>query len=253
MTEEAKLELSVEVPGTPEQVWEAIATGGGIGSWFVPAEVDPIAGGRAVYDFGTFGRAPATVVEVTAPERFVVKGQPLTDTWTVTALTGDTCEVRLVSTGFEAMDGWDGDYDGYANGWRIFLANLRRHLSRFAGQKATAFVPTVFVKGPHERAWKEFATALGLPAAPEVGQQVTTEGEGRPVVAGVVDAFVAGAKATHMAMVLTHPAPGHGFVAVEGDGDTTAASVYLYLYGDRVPAEDPITPWLVERFPRPGS
>jgi uncharacterized protein YndB with AHSA1/START domain len=31
------IELEVEVPGTPEQVWEAIATGQGIAAWFVPA------------------------------------------------------------------------------------------------------------------------------------------------------------------------------------------------------------------------
>ena len=34
-------EKEIEVPGTPEQVWEAIATGPGITAWFMPAEVDP--------------------------------------------------------------------------------------------------------------------------------------------------------------------------------------------------------------------
>ena len=31
--------VEVEVPGTPEQVWNAIATGPGISSWFVPTEI----------------------------------------------------------------------------------------------------------------------------------------------------------------------------------------------------------------------
>ena len=30
------VQVEVEVPGTPEEVWQAIATGPGISSWFVP-------------------------------------------------------------------------------------------------------------------------------------------------------------------------------------------------------------------------
>ena len=33
------VQVEVEVPGTPEEVWEAIATGRGVSSWFVPAEI----------------------------------------------------------------------------------------------------------------------------------------------------------------------------------------------------------------------
>ena len=32
------VQVEVEVPGTPEQVWQAIATGPGVGAWFVPTE-----------------------------------------------------------------------------------------------------------------------------------------------------------------------------------------------------------------------
>ena len=34
------VQVEVEVPGTPEQVWQAIATGPGVSAWFVPTEVD---------------------------------------------------------------------------------------------------------------------------------------------------------------------------------------------------------------------
>jgi uncharacterized protein YndB with AHSA1/START domain len=30
------IQVEVEVPGSPDEVWEAIATGPGISSWFVP-------------------------------------------------------------------------------------------------------------------------------------------------------------------------------------------------------------------------
>ena len=34
------IQVEVEVPGTPEEVWQAIATGPGISSWFAPAEFE---------------------------------------------------------------------------------------------------------------------------------------------------------------------------------------------------------------------
>ena len=33
------IQAEAEVPGTPEEVWQAIATGPGISSWFVPTEI----------------------------------------------------------------------------------------------------------------------------------------------------------------------------------------------------------------------
>ena len=42
-----RIENSIEVPGTPEEVWEAIATSHGIECWFVPARVDD---GRVALD-----------------------------------------------------------------------------------------------------------------------------------------------------------------------------------------------------------
>ena len=41
------IDLEIEVPGTPEEVWEAVASGPGITAWFVPAKVDGRVGGRS--------------------------------------------------------------------------------------------------------------------------------------------------------------------------------------------------------------
>ncbi len=46
------VQAEVEVPGTPEEVWEAIATGPGISSWFVPTEVEQREGGIITANFG---------------------------------------------------------------------------------------------------------------------------------------------------------------------------------------------------------
>jgi len=40
-----RLEFSVEVPGTPEQVWQAIATAKGMSAWFLPTEMEEREGG----------------------------------------------------------------------------------------------------------------------------------------------------------------------------------------------------------------
>ena len=53
MTDDQRsIDIQLEVPGTPEQVWEAIATGPGITSWYVPHEVEPRAGGAMTASFG---------------------------------------------------------------------------------------------------------------------------------------------------------------------------------------------------------
>ena len=43
------VQVEVEVPGTPEQVWQAIATGPGVSAWFVPAEMDGRVGGSVTH------------------------------------------------------------------------------------------------------------------------------------------------------------------------------------------------------------
>jgi uncharacterized protein YndB with AHSA1/START domain len=47
------IELEVEVRGTPEEVWRAIATGPGISSWYVPHKVEEREGGAAAASFGS--------------------------------------------------------------------------------------------------------------------------------------------------------------------------------------------------------
>ena len=53
MTDDRRsIELEVDVVGTPEEVWRAIATGPGISSWYVPHEVEEREGGAATASFG---------------------------------------------------------------------------------------------------------------------------------------------------------------------------------------------------------
>ena len=47
-----RLEFSVEVPGTPEQVWQAIATAKGMSAWFLPTEMEEREGGSLHFSMG---------------------------------------------------------------------------------------------------------------------------------------------------------------------------------------------------------
>ena len=44
------VQVEIEVPGTPEEVWRAIATGPGVSSWFVPTKIEEGADGKPVPD-----------------------------------------------------------------------------------------------------------------------------------------------------------------------------------------------------------
>src|SRR5437868_7990331 len=68
------VQVEVEVPGTPEEVWQAIATGPGISSWFVPAEFEerdgkPVA---VMLNFGP-GMESRSVVTAWDPPRMFAK------------------------------------------------------------------------------------------------------------------------------------------------------------------------------------
>ena len=71
------VQVEVEVPGTPEEVWQAIATGPGISSWMVPAEFE-VRDGKPVAVKMNFGpgmeiRWPVTAWE--PPQRWVAESE----------------------------------------------------------------------------------------------------------------------------------------------------------------------------------
>ena len=56
------VQVQVDVPGTVETVWQAIATGPGISSWFVPTEFD-VEGNRPTLKKAGFLTRDARVTE----------------------------------------------------------------------------------------------------------------------------------------------------------------------------------------------
>jgi uncharacterized protein YndB with AHSA1/START domain len=136
------VEAEVEVPGTPEEVWQAIATGPGISSWFVPSTVEERVGGATTNNFGPGMEAVATIKAWQPPRRFVAETaeEPRFATeWIVEARSGGTCTVRVVHSWFASTDDWDNQFEGHTHDWRAFFRILRLYLAHFRGQTCSAF------------------------------------------------------------------------------------------------------------------
>ena len=138
MTDETRaIVAEIEVAGTPEEVWAAIASGPGIASWYVPHEVDERTGGAMLVSFGPGMEVPGRVAAWEPPNRVVFDGGEgaggLAFEWLVEARDGGTCVVRLVNSGFGSGEDWDDQYDAMTEGWRLFMFNLQLHLEHFRG------------------------------------------------------------------------------------------------------------------------
>lgn len=231
---ERVIDLSVEVPGSPEEVWAAIATGPGITAWYVPTTVEERAGGATTSAFGEGEemQIPGRVSAWEPPHRVVFEGADegpgLAFEWLVEARDQGTCVVRLVNSGFVEGTPWDGDYDGMLEGWQLFLTNLRLHLAYFAGRTATSLLPTAAWPVSIDQGWATLTRALGLPLVATPGDRVSVAGEDTPPLAGTVMESRPG----RLALLLDDPAPGTAFLAAEGMGDQCGVSVWQYLYGD---------------------
>lgn len=248
------IDLSVVVTGTPEQVWEAIASGPGITSWYVPTTVEPKAGGACSSSFGPGEemRVEARVGEWDPPRRVVFadgeSAAGLAFEWLVEARDDSSCVVRLVNSGFGDGGPWDDQYDALTEGWRLFLRNLQLHQQHFPGQTGRPLLPTATWAGPRQAAWTKLLAALALPDTPQPGDRVQS-GPGSPPLSGTVSDVVPGSR---LHLLLDKPAPGTAVLAAEGVGDQISVSVWLYLYGSEAstiaPRDEPRwTRWLLER------
>ena len=250
----------VEVPGTPEEVWEAIATGPGISAWFVPTDVEPLVGGVIRQEFGEAEEmhVEGRVQAWEPPRRFAYgqaahPGEGLAFEFLVEARDGGTCVVRLVNSGFGSGEEWDDQYDGMDGGWQIFLRNLQMHLELFPGRPVSSSLSMAAATGGRDATWARLAEAMGIDRTFEVGGRLTTGGSA-PHLSGVIRSVAPQA----VSLVLDEPAPGTGFLAVEGAGDAVGLSVWLYLRGDDAPAvaareHAAWDAWLAAVFPPPAG
>ena len=252
--------VEVEVPGTPEEVWQAIATGPGISSWFVPAEFEerdgkPIA---LTVNFGPGMEARSVVTAWDPPRMFANESDgwmpgspPIANEWSVEARGGGICIVRIVHSLFASTDDWDNQLEATTSAWPAFLRTLRIYLTHFRGQRSAIVQETNPVTCTEAEAWETLTAGLGLKGL-SVGQRWTTPA-GVPPLSGVVE-YVTNNPYDAL-LRLDKPAPGVAALgAVTYPGGPTVVAMNFYLYGDEAAEtaarETPVwQAWLQERFP----
>ena len=255
---------SAEVPGSPEQVWEAIASGPGITAWFVPTEVDGREGGTTTSNFGPGMESVAKITAWEAPRRFVAEsdgelgegGGPVATEWTVEARSGGTCVVRVVHSWFASSDDWDKQFEGHEHGWVSFFRILRLYLQHFRGRRCVPMQVAGITAGAAADAWRTFGAGLGLEGA-AVGQSVRTP-SGAPRLAGVVENV---GPETFPEVLVRAEDPGAGLVSLfaMAMGPMAMVMVRMYLYGDDAELvaareESAWKAWLVAKgLPAPGA
>lgn len=178
----------IELPGTPDQVWAAVATSEGNASWLFPNPVAP----------GTGSKSADGITTTTAwdpPRHFAVRSEQ-GDWYNVLDFQIEGREagatlLRYVHSGI-FVDDWDTQYDAVSHHTDFYLHTLGEYLAHFAGQTATYIgggpgglqgPESSMVPGSFERLQR----ALGLSEALSEGESVSVAPEGLPPMQAVVD------------------------------------------------------------------
>lgn len=228
-----RLEFSVEVPGTPEQVWQAIATAEGLSAWYLPTELEEREGGALHFSMGPEMGSDGEVTGWEPPRRLefaedwaALMGvdadslSPLTSEFLVEAQSGGTCVVRVTTSGFGTGAAWESEFwDALAPNWKPFFDHLRLYLAHFGGQEATQLEATASHATDAELLWSTLRAALKIG---DEGTTIDLRGS-----TGTVERV-----AQRQALIrLAAPVPGMLSVFTYGEGEGKAAGgVRAYLF-----------------------
>ncbi|WP_431896881.1 SRPBCC family protein [Nonomuraea sp. bgisy101] len=180
MSHEFELQHELSLDATPEQVWDAIATGPGIDSWFMGR--NQIEQGVHRTAFG--GYEPANTITAWEPGKRLATRAPAADDgrfiayeFLIEGRSEASTVVRVVTSGFLPGDDWENEFEAMTTGLAMFYATLGEYLTHFTGR--TAVPVTAFGSGDY----RALFARLGEPAA---GDPITITPPGQPPVQGVV-------------------------------------------------------------------
>jgi uncharacterized protein YndB with AHSA1/START domain len=255
------VQIEVELPGTPEEVWQAIATGPGISSWFLPTEFEE-RDGKPVAMKVNLGPGMEPRHAVTAwdpPRRFVTEADgwmpgspPCANEWSVEARGRGICTLRIVQSLFASTDDWDNQLESAKGGLSGYLAILRVYLTHFRGQRSSMMKFMAPFAGTEAEAWETLTATLGLQGM-RVGQRGTAPA-GVPAFSGVVEYVTQ--NPNDALLRLDKPGPGVAALGTFNLDGPSMVAMNLYFYGDQaagtVARETPLwDAWFQKRFPMP--
>ncbi|HVV18579.1 MAG TPA: SRPBCC domain-containing protein [Pseudonocardiaceae bacterium] len=193
MTHEFEIRDEITVDATPEQVWDAIATGPGVDAWFMGhSEFGTEVGARASMTMG--GQTGHSTITAYEPgKRFAYRGDDNPDgtfmafEYLIEGRDGGSTTVRFVHSGLLGDD-WEAEYDALKHGDPMYLHQLAAYLKHFAGRTLKR---SVFAVGPQEpdqqKVWSVFGDVLGLDGPIVEGAAVRLGVDGLERTDGVVE------------------------------------------------------------------
>lgn len=241
-----RFELTLEVPGTADQVWQAIATARGISAWMMPTELEEREGGAIHFDMGPDGSSHGKVTRWEPGERLAYEedwatlvGQdgatvtPLVTEFLIEADSGGSCVVRVVSSAMGTGADWENEFwADMTQGWAPMLDNLRLYMTHFAGRDVVTLAARAELAGTSEAIIAAVRDGLG---AHDVGAPVDARD-----VRGVVERILP----AHLLVRTTEPVAGLlSFFAFDVTPGATAdadapASAVVALVGHLYPDDD---------------
>jgi uncharacterized protein YndB with AHSA1/START domain len=233
MSHEFELINEIELAGTPDQVWDAVATGPGLDSWFMGRnEVEPGEGGRTSLTMAG-ATETATVTGWEPGRRFAYRSDPGEDgafmafEYLIEGRGQGTTVLRIALSGVLAGD-WETEFEAMQAGGEMYQLSLAAYVAHFAGRTGVpvaAFRPGA---GDPDQAWPVLLEALGIDALVP-GAPVRLALEGLPPVDGVIEAARLphwfGIRADDATFWFLHTGPKRGNVIVAGHhlfGDLSA-------------------------------
>ncbi|WP_425953490.1 SRPBCC family protein [Xylanimonas sp. McL0601] len=186
-----EISFDVTLPATPDQVWDAIATGPGLDSWFMGRnDVEPREGGAATMDTGG-SREDAVVTAYDPPHRFATRTTPGPDgrymafEYLIEADHGSTV-LRVVHSGMLGDD-WQDEYDALRRGWPLHLDTLREYLAHFPGRHGVPAFAFAAVPGRSADELRAALThGLALSDGVTVGARARATPDGAPALDGEI-------------------------------------------------------------------
>jgi uncharacterized protein YndB with AHSA1/START domain len=192
MAQRFEITQDLEVDASPQDVWEAVATGPGRDSWFMGRnEIEPRQGGRVGFSVGDF-TAEARVTVWKPPEHLVSTSDPAPDgtfhqfEYRIEERSPGRSAIRYEHTGMLGGE-WEAEYEAMRQGDPMYLDKLVQYLTYFRGRFATP----LDVQGPQvpsrEHAMRAFRRGLGVSEDAALGDHVHLVPEGLAAEDGAID------------------------------------------------------------------
>ena len=231
---ERGVSVEVRVSGTPAEVWDAIATGPGISSWFVDTDFESVDGmpRRMRNDFGPGMQSVSEITSWDPPRAFTSNSAdlgadaPLVHTkWSVEPSADGGCTVRVDHAVRTDRRDWDAHLAAWEGGWPAFFHLLQLRLEHFRGLPSASCQFSAVAELDAEHAWARLASDLGVEGIAE-GDAFRAAGEAPPLAGCVARA----SEARERVLLLETPTPGLAHVFAMPTGARSSLWLRLNIF-----------------------